>query len=252
MNASSDTIILIPARLAATRLPNKPLADLHGEPMIVHVWRRAMEARLGRVVVAAGDREIVEAIEAVGGEAVLTPADLASGTDRIYAALQLIDPEGSHQMIVNVQGDLPTLDPRLIRQACDALGEADMSTLVAEISEPSECDNPNVVKAVLAAPTHDSGAYRRALYFSRANVPTGSAPRYHHIGLYVYSRAALDRFVALSPSPLEKSEKLEQLRALEDGFVIHAAIADTVPLGVDAAEDLEKAREMLASSSRGL
>ena len=250
MNASSDTIILIPARLAATRLPNKPLADLHGEPMIVHVWRRAMEARLGRVVVAAGDREIVEAIEAVGGEAVLTPADLASGTDRIYAALQLIDPEGSHQMIVNVQGDLPTLDPRLIRQACDALGEADMSTLVAEISEPSECDNPNVVKVVLAAP--GSSPYRRALYFSRANVPTGSAPRYHHIGLYVYSRAALDRFVALSPSPLEKSEKLEQLRALEDGFVIHAAIVDTVPLGVDAAEDLEKAREMLAAGLPGL
>ncbi len=250
MNASSDTIILIPARLAATRLPNKPLADLHGEPMIVHVWRRAIEAKLGRVVVAAGDREIVEAIEAVGGEAVLTSADLASGTDRIYAALQLIDPEGSHQMIVNVQGDLPTLDPRLIRQACDALGEADMSTLVAEISEPSECDNPNVVKAVLAAP--GSSPYRRALYFSRANVPTGSAPRYHHIGLYVYSRAALDRFVALSPSPLEKSEKLEQLRALEDGFVIHAAIVDTVPLGVDAAEDLEKAREMLAAGLPGL
>ncbi len=245
MTQHNDTIILIPARLAATRLPNKPLADIGGEPMIVHVWRRAMEAKMGRVVVAAGDREIVEAIEAVGGEAVMTAPDLPSGTDRVYAALNQVDPEQKYQRIVNVQGDLPTLDPDLIIRACEVLASADLSTLVAEITDPAECDNPNVVKAVLA---HTASNYGRALYFSRANVPTGTAPRYHHIGLYVYTRAALDRFVALPPSPLEKSEKLEQLRALEDGFVIHAAIVDTIPLGVDAAEDLEKARQILASA----
>lgn len=244
MNASDETIILIPARLAATRLPNKPLADIGGEAMIVHVWRRAIEANIGRVVVAAGDPEIVDIIQSVGGEAVLTAPDLPSGTDRVYAALQELDPAQKYQRIVNVQGDLPTLDPSLIIRACVALEGADMSTLVAEITDEAECDNPNVVKAVLAAVQNQCA---RALYFSRANIPTGGGPRYHHIGLYVYSRTALDRFVALPPSPLEQSEKLEQLRALEDGFVIHAAIVDTVPLGVDAAEDLEKARQILAA-----
>ena len=244
MTKNSDSIILIPARMASTRLPNKPLADIHGHPMIVHVLRRAMESQAGRVIVAAAEEAIAEAVIAAGGEAHLTPADLPSGTDRIAHVLDKIDPEKQFQRIINVQGDLPLLEPRLITTALETLETADMSTLVAHITKPDEINNPNVVKAALSF-DHANADRGRALFFSRAAIPSGG-PHYHHIGLYVYRRAALERFVSLPPSPLEQSERLEQLRALEDGFVIRAAIVDTVPHGVDTPEDLEFARRALA------
>lgn len=243
-----NPIIVIPARMASTRLPGKPLADMAGRPMIVQVWARACEAGLGRVVVAAAEPEIAEAIRAAGGEAVLTDPDLPSGSDRIWQALSEVDPEGRHNVIVNVQGDLPTLDPRLIRTAAEALSRAhaDISTLAAEIKVEEERTNPNVVKAVIAL--REGQRAGRALYFTRATAPSGEGPHYHHIGLYAYTRAALARFVALPPSPLEKREKLEQLRALEAGMSVEVALVDTVPLGVDTPADLEKARATLSKS----
>jgi 3-deoxy-manno-octulosonate cytidylyltransferase (CMP-KDO synthetase) len=242
----SDALILIPARMASTRLPGKPLADICGAPMIVQVWRRAMEAKCGRVAVAAAEREIVDAVTRSGGEAVLTDPNHPSGSDRIYEALQKLDATATHDVVVNVQGDLPTLDPALVRAVVEALQNsgADMSTLVTEIREPSERTNPNVVKAVVALP--DGAAEGRALYFTRATAPSGDGPLYHHIGIYAYRRQALDRFVKLPPSPLEKREKLEQLRALEAGMTIAVRVVDTMPLGVDTPEDLERARQMLA------
>ncbi|MGV8995681.1 MAG: 3-deoxy-manno-octulosonate cytidylyltransferase [Parvibaculaceae bacterium] len=245
--SDQNPIIVIPARMASTRLPGKPLADIAGKPMIVQVWARAMEAGLGRVIVAAAEREIADAVVAAGGEAVLTAPDLPSGSDRIWAALKAVDPEGHHKVIINVQGDLPTLDPALIRTAADALERsgADLSTLACEIRVEEERTNPNVVKAVVAlAPKAKSG---RALYFTRATAPTGEGPHYHHIGLYAYRRAALERFVSLPPSPLELREKLEQLRALEAAMLIEVALVDTVPLGVDTPADLEKARAALTN-----
>lgn len=240
--AVKNPIILIPARLASTRLPNKPLADIAGLPMIVQVLKRAQEADCARVVVAAAEAEIAEAVHAAGGEAVLTDADLPSGSDRIHQALARLG-DDSHDAIINVQGDLPTLDPTLIRRALDILPDADMSTLVAEITTPAERDNPNVVKAVLSlAPGATVG---RALYFTRATAPSGDGPLYHHIGLYAYHRATLDRFVALPPSPLEIRERLEQLRALEAGMSLAAALVDTVPVGVDTPEDLALANQLL-------
>ena len=237
-----NPIILIPARMASTRLPNKPLAQICGLPMIVQVLKRAQEADCGRVVVAAAEAEIAEAVIEAGGEAVLTAPDLPSGSDRIHAALQSIDPEGAHDVIVNLQGDLPTLEAHLVRDCLAALNGADMSTLVAEITQADERDNPNVVKAVLSPlGTH----LARALYFTRATAPSGDGPLYHHIGIYGYQRAALDKFVALPPSVLEQREKLEQLRALEAGFTIHAAIVDTVPVGVDTPQDLAHAEAVL-------
>ncbi len=246
---SAEPIIVIPARMASTRLPGKPLADIAGEPMIVQVWRRACEACLGRVVVAAAEREIAEAVVAAGGEAVLTDPDLPSGSDRIWQALKGVDPEGRHEVILNVQGDLPTLDPHLVRRAAEALVKtgADISTLACEIKVEEERTNPNVVKAVIALP--DGERSGRALYFTRATAPYGDGPHYHHIGLYGYSRAALARFVSLAPSPLERREKLEQLRALEAGMSIEVALVDTVPLGVDTPADLEKARAALGHSA---
>lgn len=249
--SNPNPIVVIPARMASTRLPGKPLADIAGLPMIVQVWARAREAGLGRVVVAAAESEIADAVRAAGGEAVLTDPDLPSGSDRIWQALGMVDPEGRHDLIVNVQGDLPTLDPRLIRVAADALTSsgADISTLAAEIRVEEERTNPNVVKAVIA---FREGAFRegqksgRALYFTRATAPSGDGPHYHHIGLYAYTRSALARFVALPPSPLERREKLEQLRALEAGMSIEVALVDTVPLGVDTPADLEKARAALS------
>jgi 3-deoxy-manno-octulosonate cytidylyltransferase (CMP-KDO synthetase) len=250
-----EPIILIPARMASTRLPDKPMADIHGEPMITHVWRRAMESGLGRVVVAAGEPEIVDAILAAGGEAILTPHDLPSGTDRIHFALNAVDPDRLHNIVVNVQGDLPTLDPHLIHQAIDVLEDADISTLAVEITDAQELDNPNVVKAVISFDGPSDGISQtpdgnriggRALYFSRARVPHGDGPAFHHIGLYVYTRSALDMFVELPPSPLELIEKLEQLRALEAGLSIRVATAKTIPLGVDTQEDLDRARVSLA------
>jgi 3-deoxy-manno-octulosonate cytidylyltransferase (CMP-KDO synthetase) len=230
-----NPLILVPARLASTRLPDKPLADIHGEAMIVHVWRRAMEAGIGPVVVAAAEPAIVAAIEAAGGRAVLTDPAHPSGSDRIHEALLRVDPEGRHDAIVNVQGDLPTIAP-------------DIATLVAEIVRDDERANPNVVKAILSM-RDEARRIGRALYFTRATAPTGPGPLFHHIGLYAYRRAALTRFVALPPAPLERRERLEQLRALEADMRIDAIVVDAVPLGVDTPEDLERARQMLKPGS---
>lgn len=245
-----EPIIIIPARMASTRLPGKPLAEICGAPMIVQVWRRASESGIGRVVVAAAEHEIAEAVTAAGGEAVMTDPDLPSGSDRIWQALGIVDAAGRHDVILNVQGDLPTLDPRLIRTAADALDipGTDISTLAAEIRVEEERTNPNVVKAVVAfRGMHAGTPSGRALYFTRATAPWGEGPHFHHIGLYGYRREALRRFVALPPSPLEQREKLEQLRALEAGMSIEVALVDTVPLGVDTPADLEKARAALSA-----
>lgn len=243
-----DTLILIPARMASTRLPGKPLADLGGRPMIVEVARRSAAADVGRVVVATDDEGVRAAVEKAGFEVVMTRADHTTGSDRIFEALGHIDPARRASRIINVQGDLPTLDPALIRAAIDLLDDpaVDIGTLAAEITVAAERTNPNVVKAV-GSPL--SPARQRALYFTRATAPYGEGPLFHHIGLYAYRRAALERFVALPPSPLEQREKLEQLRALEAGMRIDVAIVDTVPLGVDTPEDLERAREILARES---
>jgi 3-deoxy-manno-octulosonate cytidylyltransferase (CMP-KDO synthetase) len=241
----TSNLIVIPARLKATRLPDKPLADIAGLPMIVHVWRRAVEAKCGPVVVVADDEAICEAVRVAGGEALMTRPDHASGSDRIFEAVQRLDPEGAIGTIVNVQGDLPTLDPHLVRACLEALNHdgADIGTIAAEITREEERTNPNVVK-VIGSPL--PGRILRALYFTRATAPFGEGPLYHHIGLYAYRRAALGRFVSLPPSPLEKREKLEQLRALEAGMRIHVALVDTIPLGVDTPADLARARQLLA------
>jgi 3-deoxy-manno-octulosonate cytidylyltransferase (CMP-KDO synthetase) len=238
-------IVLIPARLASTRLPNKPLADIAGEPMIVHVWRRAVEAGIGPVAVATDSERIADAVASAGGQGVLTRADHASGSDRIFEALERIDPEGRHDIVVNVQGDLPTIDPGAIGAALGPLADpaVDIATLVALITREEERDAPSVVKLV---GTEFAPGRFRALYFTRATAPTGEGPLYHHIGLYAYRREALARFVGLPPSPLEIRERLEQLRALEAGMRIDAALVADVPLGVDTPEDLERARAALA------
>jgi 3-deoxy-manno-octulosonate cytidylyltransferase (CMP-KDO synthetase) len=244
--AAQNPIVLIPARLAATRLPDKPLADIHGVPMIVHVWRRAMEAQCGPVIVAAGETAIAAAIERAGGRAILTGAHHPSGTDRIFEALGKADPEGKHDVIVNLQGDLPAIDPADLRAVLAPLADpaVDIATLVAECREDYERREPSVVKCVAAfAP---GSRVARALYFSRAPVPFGDGPLYHHIGLYAFRRDALARFVALPPSPLEKRERLEQLRALEAGMRIDVALVNKVPFGVDTQADLERARALLA------
>ena len=240
----SDTLVLIPARMAATRLPGKPLADIAGLPMIVQVMRRAAAAEIGPVVVATDSEEIAGAVVQHGGRAVLTRPDHTSGSDRIFEALGIVDPDGQAQTIVNVQGDLPTIDPEAIRAALAPLGNpaVDLGTLAAVIGRPEDAANPNIVKVVGTSVAPDR---LRALYFTRAQAPWGEGPLYHHIGLYAYRRAALQRFVALPPSPLERREKLEQLRALEAGMRIDVTIVDTVPLGVDTPEDLEAARAML-------
>jgi 3-deoxy-manno-octulosonate cytidylyltransferase (CMP-KDO synthetase) len=244
-----NPILLIPARLASTRLPAKPLAEIGGVPMIVRVLRQAEAAGLGPVAVAAGEAEIVTAVEKAGGRAVLTDPDLPSGSDRIHAALQQFDSEGRHDVVVNLQGDLPALDPAQIRAVVSALEDsgADIATLAAEITDPAERDNPNVVKAVVA--WRPDGRLGQALYFTRASAPSGDGPLFHHVGIYAYRRAALSRFVALPPSPLEKREKLEQLRALEAGMSIAVARVDSVPLSVDTQADLAKAIQFFARKS---
>lgn len=241
-----NPIVVIPARLGSTRLPDKPLADILGEPMIVQVWRRAMEAKVGPVVVAAGEASIVEAVEKAGGTAVLTDPDLPSGSDRIHQALDRFDPDKAHDAVINIQGDLPTIEPVPIRAALALLSDpdVDIGTLAAEITRAEERDNPNVVKAVFACAAGTRQG--RALYFTRATAPSGDGPLYHHIGLYTYRRDALERFVALPPGILEQRERLEQLRALEAGMRIDVALVDTVPLGVDTPADLDRARAMLA------
>jgi 3-deoxy-manno-octulosonate cytidylyltransferase (CMP-KDO synthetase) len=243
-----NPLVLIPARLASTRLPLKPLADIAGAPMIVQVWRRAREADVGEVVVAADSPQIVEAVQDSGGRAVLTDPAHPSGSDRIHEALGLVDPAGKHDVIVNVQGDLPTIDPASVRAALAPLGDpaVDIGTLAALIEREDERQNPNVVKVV---GTELSPDRMRALYFTRATAPWGDGPLLHHIGLYAYRRSALLRFVKLPPSPLEIRERLEQLRALEAGMRIDVMLVDTVPLGVDTPHDLERAREMLGGST---
>ena len=245
----TKTLIVIPARMQATRLPGKPMALIHGEPMIVHVWRQACAAEAGRVVVATDAEEICACVRKAGGEAVMTRADHISGSDRIYEAVNHIDPEADAEIIVNLQGDLPSLEPRLVNSAIAPLAHKgpDIATLAAEITEPDERTNPNVVK-VIGTPLGDGAGqpqHLRALYFTRATAPGGDGPLYHHIGIYAYRRAALERFVSLKPTPLELREKLEQLRALEAGMRIDVAIVDTVPLGVDTPADLERARRLI-------
>lgn len=242
-----NPIILIPARMASTRLPDKPLADIHGKPMIVHVMERALESKLGRVVIACAETEIKSAIEKAGGEAVLTDPALPSGSDRILAALKTIDPAAKHDAVINVQGDLPTLDPALIKTAFGLLKNpaTDIGTLAAIITKEAEKTNPNVVKAVAEIDFGKNEKTGRALYFTRSTAPANPGPLLHHIGLYAYQRAALEKFVSAKPSYLEQREKLEQLRALALGMRIDVAVVDTVPLGVDTAEDLETARSLL-------
>jgi 3-deoxy-manno-octulosonate cytidylyltransferase (CMP-KDO synthetase) len=241
---ADDVLILIPARMASTRLPGKPLADIAGDPMIVHVLRRAEAAKLGPVVVATDEEIIATAVEKAGGRAIMTRGDHISGSDRIFEALGVVDPKRRARIVVNVQGDLPTLDPNALKAAltlmCDPA--VDIATLAAEIRKEEERVNPNVVK-VVGSPITPSRL--RALYFTRATVPSGEGPLYHHIGLYAYRRNALERFVKLVPSPLEQRERLEQLRALEAGMRIDVAIVETLPLGVDTPEDLEAVRRIL-------
>jgi 3-deoxy-manno-octulosonate cytidylyltransferase (CMP-KDO synthetase) len=243
----SRTLVLIPARMAATRLPGKPLLDIAGLPMIVHVLRRAEAANIGRVAVATDTPEIAAVVRSHGGEAVMTRADHPSGSDRVFEALCKLDPGGEAEIVVNLQGDFPTILPANIGAVLAPLSDpaVDVATLAADIHTEEESVNPNVVKMV-GSPL---GARRlRALYFTRATAPWGEGPRYHHVGLYAYRRAALERFVALSPSALERQEKLEQLRALEAGMRIDAMIVDTVPRGVDTPADLETARHILAKA----
>jgi 3-deoxy-manno-octulosonate cytidylyltransferase (CMP-KDO synthetase) len=240
----SDVLILIPARMAATRLPGKPLADIAGAPMIVHVLRRALAAKLGPVAVATDSAEVAAIVDKAGGHAVMTRKDHASGSDRIFEALGKLDPTGAAKVIINLQGDLPTIPAADIAAALHPLADeaVDIATLAAEIRLAHERADPNVVKVV---GTPVAPARLRALYFTRASAPAGEGPLYHHIGLYAFRRAALERFVSLPPSPLEKRERLEQLRAIEAGMRIDVALVDSVPLGVDTPADLERARAVL-------
>jgi len=240
-------LVVVPARMAAVRLPGKPLADIHGEPMIVHVMRRAQEADIGPVLVATDSEEIAAAIRAAGGDAVMTRADHPSGSDRVQEAVERVDPDRRHDVIVNVQGDLPTIAPAAIRASLGPMAEpeVDIATLVAEIRREEERSAPSVVKMV---GTPVAKGRFRCLYFTRATAPTGEGPLWHHIGVYAYRRAALERFVALPPSPLEEREKLEQLRALEAGMRIAVARVEHGPFGVDTPADLERARRMLGGA----
>ena len=240
-------LVLIPARMASTRLPDKPLLDIGGLPMIVHVLRRAEAAQIGRVALATDAPEIAAVAKAYGFEAVMTRPDHASGSDRIFEALEKLDSRREAEIVVNLQGDFPTIAPDNIRDVLPPLSdpEVDIATLAAEIHTEEESLNPNVVKAV-GSPI--GGRRLRALYFTRATAPYGDGPRYHHIGLYAYRRAALERFVSLPPSALERQERLEQLRALEAGMRIDITIVDTVPRGVDTPADLETTRRILAKT----
>jgi 3-deoxy-manno-octulosonate cytidylyltransferase (CMP-KDO synthetase) len=241
-------IVVIPARMAAMRLPGKPLADIAGLPMIVHVLRRAEAAAIGPVLVACAEAEIAAAVERAGGRAVLTRPDHTSGSDRIFEAVASVDPERRHDVVVNLQGDFPTLDPAAVRAVLSPLADpaVDIATLACRIRDAAERDNPNIVKA--AAGFAAGQRIARALYFSRLPVPHGAGEHYHHIGIYAYRRAALERFVALPPAVLERRESLEQLRALQAGMRIDVALVDTFPFGVDTPADLARARELLAPS----
>lgn len=246
-----DTLVIIPARMGSTRLPDKPLADIAGKPMIQQVWERAVAAKIGEVLVACDDQRIVDVIESAGGKAILTRSDHPSGSDRIWEAYIHFDLEARYEIIVNVQGDLPTLDPALIRKVVEPLADpaVDISTLACVIHDAEEMTDPAVVKPVIAFKgkiDQKTGQTGRALYFTRCPAPYGEGELYHHIGIYAYRRDSLRRFVSLPPSPLELREKLEQLRALENGMRIDVAIVETVPLGVDTPQHLEKARRILS------
>src|SRR5438874_1552622 len=242
-----NPIILIPARLAATRLPGKPLADIAGTPMIVHVWRRAVAAEVGPVIVACADRAIADAVESAGGRAVLTDPDHATGSDRIHEAIGRIDPSGRHDAVINVQGDLPLLDPAAVRVAVAGLAdpETDIATLAAIIDDETALADTSVNKVV--AGFADRARPARALYFSKAIVPWGPGPYYEHIGLYAYRRDAIERFVGLPRGVLEQREHLEQLRALEAGMRISVSLIDAARLGVqvDTPADLARARRLM-------
>jgi 3-deoxy-manno-octulosonate cytidylyltransferase (CMP-KDO synthetase) len=242
----AEPLVLIPARMASRRLPGKPLADIAGEPMIVRVMRQAQAARIGPVVVATDSEAIAACVEKAGGRAVMTRADHVSGSDRIYEALAAADPERNADIVVNLQGDVPTLEPGDLARALEPLRDAavDIATLAAEIRRAQERANPNVVKVVGTAV---SARRLRALYFTRATAPWGTGPLFHHVGVYAYRREALARFVALPPSPLEQREKLEQLRALEAGMRIDVAVIDNVPLGIDTPEDLDHVRQLVST-----
>ena len=244
------SLVVIPARMHSTRLPGKPLLDIGGEPMIVHVWRRAMAAATGRVVVATDTEDIVAAVRKVGGEAVLTRPDHASGSDRVFEAVNRVDPEGDFEIILNVQGDLPAMEPGIVRDCLAPLQDkgAQIATIAAVISDAASRTDPNVVK-VIGTPAGEPGRLR-ALYFTRATAPAGDGPLYHHFGMYAYRRSALERFVSLRPSTLEKREQLEQLRALEDGMRIDVTIVDSVPVEVNTPEDLERARRLFSGKGR--
>jgi 3-deoxy-manno-octulosonate cytidylyltransferase (CMP-KDO synthetase) len=244
----TDVIILIPARMGSTRLPGKPLANIAGAPMIVHVLRRAEAAAIGPVVVATDSPEVETAVRNAGGRAILTRADHASGSDRIFEALGQVDPAGRAAIVVNLQGDLPTIEPATVAAALALLADeaVDIGTAGAEIVQSDVRYDASVVKVV---GTPIAPARLRALYFTRATAPYGEGPLYHHIGLYAFRRAALERFVKLPPSPLEKQEKLEQLRALEAGMRVDVAIVGGAPLGVDTPEDLARARAVLSDRS---
>jgi 3-deoxy-manno-octulosonate cytidylyltransferase (CMP-KDO synthetase) len=234
--------VLIPARMGSTRLPGKPLAEIAGVPMIVHVLRRAEAAGIGRVVVACGEREIADAVTVAGGMAVMTPPDLPSGSDRIHAALMMLDPAGMHKIVINLQGDLPGFEPATLVTLLTVLDDPsfDIATLVAPITSAAEAAAESVVKAACGFKAADIAP---VLYFSRAQIPFGAGPLWHHVGVYAYRRAALERFVAAPPSPLELREKLEQLRALELGLRIGAARIARAPFGVDTPDDLARARQ---------
>ena len=242
-----NPIIVVPARMAASRLPGKPLADINGIPMIVHVWRRAIEADLGPVVVASDDLGICDVVQAAGGRAVMTRSDHLSGTDRVHEALEALDPDGRHDVVVNLQGDLPTIEAHAVQSAVRLLAEPDVAigTLAAVISTEHDRTSPNIVK-VVGSPRSERRLH--ALYFTRATAPWGEGVLHHHIGLYAYRRAALRQFVRLPPSSLERREKLEQLRAIEAGLRIDVAVVDTVPLGVDTPAELDQARAMLRTA----
>lgn len=245
-----ETLVVVPARLGASRLPGKPLADIAGEPMIVHVWRRAVEAGIGPVIVATDAEAIAAVVSAAGGAAVMTSPDHPNGSSRVHEAVEKHDPAGKAGIIVNLQGDLPTLEAEAVRACLAPLADpaVDMATIAARIARAEEETNPNVVKVVGA---EIAPGRMRALYFTRATAPWGEGPRYHHIGIYAFRRAALERYVALPPSPLELRERLEQLRALEAGMRIDVGIVETVPLGVDTPDDLDRARAMLGAAGSG-
>ncbi len=242
---TTDILTLIPARMKATRLPGKPLAEIAGKPMICHVWEKAVKANLGPVFVATDSPEIVTVIEGIGGQAVLTAADHPSGSDRIYEALCHIDAKGRYEAVINLQGDLPELDPVLLQKLADLLRdpEWDLTTLAAPATM-DEAAKSQIVKAVVSFKDRHKRV-GRALYFSRAAVPDGPEDFLHHIGLYGWRRKALSQFVGLPPSPLELSEKLEQLRALEAGMKIGVAVVDHAPGGTDTADELAEVRQRL-------